>query len=65
MSRRLQDAVLERKLLLSILDCEVDLGTLRIDDDFAVLRKGRPKIMGALTSPPISKTTKSSRILLG
>ena len=32
MSRRLQDAVLERKLLLSILDCEADLGTVRVDD---------------------------------
>ena len=28
----------------------------------AVLRKGRPKIMGALTSPPVSKTTKSMGI---
>jgi hypothetical protein len=27
---------------------------------FMVLRKGRPKIMGAVTSPPISKTTKST-----
>ena len=27
---------------------------------FAVLRKGWPKIMDALTSPPISKTTKST-----
>ena len=27
---------------------------------FAVLRKGWPKIMGALTSPPIFKTTKST-----
>ena len=35
MSRRLQDVVLERKLLLSILDCEADLGTVRIDDGFS------------------------------
>ena len=34
MSRRLQDVVLERKLLLCILDCESDLGTVRIDDGF-------------------------------
>jgi hypothetical protein len=26
--------VLERKLLLFILDCEADLGTIRIDDGF-------------------------------
>ena len=35
MSRRLQDMILERKLLLSILDCEADLGTVRIDDGFS------------------------------
>ena len=34
MSRRLQDAVFEKKLLLSILDCEADLGTVRVDDGF-------------------------------
>ena len=27
--------ILERKLLLSILDCEADLGTIRIDDGFS------------------------------
>jgi hypothetical protein len=26
---------------------------------FAVLRKGHPKMMGVLSSPPISRTTKS------
>ena len=26
---------------------------------FVVLKKGRPRMMGALSSPPISKTTKS------
>ena len=35
MSRRLQDVVLERKLLLSILDCGADLGTIRVDDGFS------------------------------
>ena len=35
MSRRLQDVVLKRKLLLSILDCEADLGTVRVDDGFS------------------------------
>ena len=35
MTRRLQDAVLERKLLLSILDCEADLGIVRVDDGFS------------------------------
>ena len=34
MSGRLQDMILERKLLLSILDCEADLGTVRVDDGF-------------------------------
>ena len=46
MSGRLQDMILERKLLFSILDCEAKLGTVHVDDGFAVLRKGRPKIMG-------------------
>jgi hypothetical protein len=32
MTRRLQDAILERELLLLVLDCEADLGTVRIDD---------------------------------
>jgi hypothetical protein len=27
---------------------------------FVVLRKGQPKMIGALSSPPISKTTKST-----
>ena len=35
MSRRLQDMILERNLLLSILDCEIDLGTVRVDDGFS------------------------------
>ena len=35
MSKRLQDAVLERKLFLSILDCEAGLGTIRVDDGFS------------------------------
>ena len=60
MSRRLQDTILERKLLLFILDCEADLGTVRIDDGLVVLRKGQPRMMGALLSPPISRTTKST-----
>ena len=34
MSGRFQDMILERKLLLSILDCEADLGTVRVDDGF-------------------------------
>jgi hypothetical protein len=34
MTKRLQDAILERKLLLFILDCETDLGTICIDDGF-------------------------------
>ena len=34
MSGRLQDMILERKLLLSILDCEADLGTVHVDDGF-------------------------------
>ena len=34
MCRRLQDAVLETKLLLFILDGETDLGTVRVDDGF-------------------------------
>jgi hypothetical protein len=34
MSRRLQNTVLERKLLLFILDYEADLGTVCIDDGF-------------------------------
>ena len=33
-TKRLQDKVLERKLLLFILDCEADLGTVRVDDGF-------------------------------
>ena len=59
MSRRLQDTIFDRKLLLFILDCEADLSTIHIDDGFAVLKKGRPRMMGALSSPPISKTTRS------
>ena len=51
--------ILERKLLLSILDCEADLGIVHVDDAFVVLTKGRPKMMGALSSPPVSRTTKS------
>jgi len=35
MSRRLQDTVLERKLLLSILDYKTDLGTVGVDDGFS------------------------------
>ena len=35
MSRRLQDMILERNLLLSILDCEIDIGTIRVDDGFS------------------------------
>ena len=35
MSRRLQDTILERKFLISILDCEADLGTVRVDDGFS------------------------------
>ena len=34
MTRRLQDEVLERELLLFILDREIDLGTVRVDDGF-------------------------------
>jgi hypothetical protein len=34
MTRRLQDTILEGKLLISILDCEADLGTIRVDDGF-------------------------------
>ena len=34
MSERSQDVVLERKLLLPILDYEADLGTVRVDDGF-------------------------------
>ena len=34
MSGRLQDTILEIKLLLSILDCEADLGTVHVDDGF-------------------------------
>ena len=34
MTRRLQDADLERELLLFILDHETDLGTVRVDDGF-------------------------------
>ena len=34
MSRRLQDMILERELLLSILDCEADIDTIRVDDGF-------------------------------
>jgi hypothetical protein len=59
MTRRLQNVVPESKLLLLILNCEADLGTVRVDDGFCMLRKGWPKIMGALASPPIFKTTKS------
>jgi hypothetical protein len=50
--------VFERELLL-LLDGETDLGTVHVDDAFMVLMKGRPKMMGALSSPPISRTTKS------
>jgi hypothetical protein len=32
MTRRLQDAILERELLLLVLDCEADFGTVCIDD---------------------------------
>ena len=35
MSRRLQDMILKRKLLLSILDYEVGLGTDCVDDGFS------------------------------
>ena len=35
MSGRLQDMILERKLFLSILDCEADLGIVRVDDGFS------------------------------
>ena len=59
MSGRSQDAVLERKLFLPIFDCEADLGTVHVEKAFVVLRKGQPKMMGALSSPSISKTTKS------
>jgi hypothetical protein len=52
--------VLKRELLLLILDSEIDLGGVRVDDGFVVLRKGQPKMMGALSSPPISRTTKST-----
>jgi hypothetical protein len=34
MSKRLQDTIIERKLLLFILDCEADLGTVRVDHGF-------------------------------
>ena len=34
MTRRLQDAVLKRELLLFILDRETDLGTVRVVDGF-------------------------------
>ena len=34
MTRRLQDAVLERELLLFILEREIDLGTICVDDGF-------------------------------
>ena len=34
MTRRLQDAVLERELLLFILDRKTDLGTIRVDYGF-------------------------------
>ena len=34
MTRRLEDAVLERELLLFILDHETDLGTVRVDYGF-------------------------------
>ena len=52
--------ILERKLLFLVLDCEAYLGTVYVDDAFVVLRKSQPKMMGALSSPPISKTTKST-----
>jgi hypothetical protein len=35
MSKGLQDTILQRKLILSILDCEADLGTVRVDDGFS------------------------------
>ena len=35
MTWRLQDAILERKLLLFVLDYEIDLGTVRVDDGFS------------------------------
>jgi hypothetical protein len=34
MTRRMVYAVLEREFLLFILDCEADLGTIRVDDGF-------------------------------
>jgi hypothetical protein len=34
MTRRLQDEVLERELLLLVLDFETDLGTVCVDDVF-------------------------------
>ena len=57
MTRRLQDEVLERELLLFILDHETNLGTVHVDYGFC----GAQEMMGALSSPPVSKTTKSTR----
>ena len=37
---RLQDTILERKLLLSILDCEADIGTVRVDNGFHGVQEG-------------------------
>ena len=34
MTRRVVYTILESKLLLSTLDCEIDLGTVRIDNGF-------------------------------
>ena len=34
MTRRVVYTILESKILLSILDCETNLGTIRIDDGF-------------------------------
>jgi hypothetical protein len=34
MCKRLQDVVLERELLLLVLDCEIDLGTVCVDNGF-------------------------------
>ena len=34
MTGRLQDAVLERELLLLVLDCKTYLGTVHVDDGF-------------------------------
>jgi hypothetical protein len=52
--------ILEAKSLLGVSNGEKDLGGVGVMMALAVLRNGFPKMMGALSSPPVSITMKST-----